>query len=282
MGLFPGSAQARISEFLPNDQRPPPAASPRGHQQQDWGGHQQNQQVQRNQFSVSLPPFSGSQGQQLNSSPRDQQYNSNAPFNHHSPSPHGGNRRPSTYTLPTEQHLHFSPQSHDAAPQAQLNQQQQAHQVPGSRMNDFMGSSTGNSNRTMNGGWDQPSNNGNSIGGGGWSQSQQLTPDLNQNQLSGYQGQAPSSRSLLSENPFQQMQQNRPPSAPAPSQSTNPGVSDDSIMVDNLFSSIGAAGKGTEGLLTALGSISLLGGPTPPEPQPQQQMEDWERAFQLK
>ena len=148
-------------------------------------------------------------------------------------------------------------------------------------MNDFMGSSTGNSNRTMNGGWDQPSNNGNSIGGGGgWSQSQQLTPDLNQ--LSGYQGQAPSSRSLLSENPFQQMQQNRPPSAPAPSQSTNPGVSDDSIMVDNLFSSIGAAGKGTEGLLTALGSISLLGGPTPPEPQPQQQMEDWERAFQLK
>lgn len=147
-------------------------------------------------------------------------------------------------------------------------------------MNDFMGGSTGNSNRTMNGGWDQPSNNGNSIGGGGWSQSQQLTPDLNQ--LSGYQGQNPSSRSLLSENPFQQMQQNRPPSAPAPSQSTNPGVSDDSIMVDNLFSSIGAAGKGTEGLLTALGSISLLGGPTPPEPQPQQQMEDWERAFQLK
>lgn len=229
MSLFQdssSSAAARISEFLPNDQRPPTSASPRGQHQQEWG----HQNQARNQFSVALPPFSGTQV----SSPRDHQYNMHSNPNS---TPHGHNspesRRPSSFApMPQEQHLHFSPQNHE----------------PPGRMNDFMGNA-GNAGHNMNGnGWDPV--NGNNMGVT-WNQSQQQAQ-------TGFQAQAPTTRPPLSDNPFQHQNIRDTPAPPQPTATNSNPISDDSLMVDNLFASLGTSnGNGTAGLLSALS----LGGP---------------------
>ena len=235
MSLFQdssSSAAARISEFLPNDQRPT-SASPRGQHQQEWG----HQNQARNQFSVALPPFST--GTQV-SSPRDHRYNMHSNPNS---TPHGHNspesRRPSSFApMPQEQHLHFSPQNHE----------------PPGRMNDFMGNA-GNAGHNMNGnGWDPV--NGNNMGVT-WNQSQQQAQP-------GFQAQAPATRPPLSDNPFQHQNIRDTQAPPQPTATNSNPISDDSLMVDNLFASLGTSnGNGTAGLLSALS----LGGP--------QQDEDW-------
>jgi len=271
-----------MSEFLSNnDDQRTPSSNPgvQRHHQQDWGGHhhQQNQAPppappMRNQFSVALPPFPGSSQGGVSSPRVDQRYNNmhsnhsnNAPLSHHSPQHE--NRRPSatSFGLPQEQHLHFSPQNHESAPQSQMS--------PASRLYDFMGGSSSAGQNLMNGWGDLPPSGGsNMVGNGSWNQSQQA-PTSHNHQQTGFQQQPPpaSTHPQLSDNPFQQHR------APAPSQSqlNNNTISDDSLMVDNLFASLGAVGgSGADGLLSALNSVSL-GGPSQPQQQ-QQGDTNWE------
>lgn len=61
----------------------------------------------------------------------------------------------------------------------------------------------------------------------------------------------------LSNNPFQQTQNHITPAAL--SSAYNNRISDDSLMVDNMFASIGASDNDGNGLLSALNSVSLSG-----------------------
>lgn len=179
--------------------------------------------------------------------------NTNAPL-----APQQDNRLPSTFALPSEQQIHFTPQSQAPMPQSQ---------APSSRMNDFMNNSSHNmnsSNHNMNGGWDLPPASGGNMGGT-WSSNHNISLPT-ANQQPGFQPHA--APRPLSENPFLnhgQSHQNAP--AAMPMNNSNP-VSDDSLMVDNLFASLGVAGNDGDGLLTALNSVSLAG-------PSQQQGADW-------
>jgi len=253
LGLFQDSSATRISDFLPNDQHqslPPPSVnvdpSARS-QRQEWNHH--NQAPVRTQYSA-LPPFSSAQG-----STTDQYMlsNPNAPLAH---SPQD-NRRPSTFVLPPEQHLHF-PQNLEAVPQAPM----PPAQVPSTRMNDFM--STGSTGHNANG-WELPAN-GNAMGGS-WNQSHHASVPSNHQQQPAFQAQA---AQPLSNNPFRQQTQNHHDITASSQPTSSHRVSDDSLMVDNMFASLGTAESDGGGLLNAMNSVSLGGGAAS-----QQQQGNW-------
>lgn len=155
-------------------------------------------------------------------------------------------RRPSGFALPPEQHLRF-PQSLEPAPQAAM----PPAQVPPNRMADYMG--TGSSSHNVNG-WELPANGNGTAMSGSWNQHTSVPSDHHQPD---FQAQA---RRPLSDNPFQQHppQNHHNPSVSQPT--INNLVSDDSLMVDNMFASLGASDGDGGGLLDALNSVSLGAG----------------------
>ncbi|KAL7441925.1 hypothetical protein ACHAXH_008308 [Discostella pseudostelligera] len=95
-------------------------------------------------------------------------------------------------------------------------------------------------------GWDMPAN---SIPlGSTWNQSHRSSAQSNQHE-SAFQAQA---TRHITDNPFQQTQHHR--------QTYNNPVSDDSLMVDNMFASLVSSENDGNGLLIGLNSVSLGGG----------------------
>ena len=137
--------------MIPRHQSLPPSANVDRNartQSQEWG--QQSQAPMRTQYSA-LPPFTSGQV-----STREQYLlsNHNAPLAHQSP--RTDSRRPSTFAIPPEHHLHF-PQNLESVQQAPM----PPAQVPSTRINDFM--STGGPSHHVNG-WEL-SATGNTMGG---------------------------------------------------------------------------------------------------------------------
>ncbi|KAL9186934.1 hypothetical protein ACHAXT_010654 [Thalassiosira profunda] len=244
LGIFPDSSPtaSKIAEFLPNhSQRQLPAAPMNSAtaraQSQDWGGHQGQEAPMRGQYST-LPPFTGNQNLPSNA-------NSPPSFVRQSSSHEDSHRRASATAY--DQHRQFQqniePAHRMPQPHAQV--------PPAPRMNDFVGSA-GGLGQNMNG-WDAPPNR--APVGGSWNQGQQVS------QQPGFQARVPptpqpsfqtqaTSPQQLSNNPFAASSQ--PPGLNR--------VSDDSLMVDNMFASLGTTGSGDDGLLDALNSVSLGGG----------------------
>lgn len=260
LGLFQdSSAVSRISEFLPNEGRQLQSAhvdpTVRTQSQESWGHHSQQAPSMRNQYSA-LPPFSG--GQVVNT--REPSYlisNPNAPSLAHQSPPRDNSRRPSsTFVLPPEHHLHFS-QNIEASHQVPM---PPAAQIPPTRINDF--TNTGGVSSLAGNGWDLPTN-GNTIGET-WNQqsnhhNMSMSRSSTPHQQPGFQAQAVPP---LSNNPFQQHSTQNHLAATTVSQPTNNTlpVSDDSLMVDNMFASLGTSVRdGDGGLLNALNSVSLGG-----------------------
>lgn len=242
LGLFQdASSVAGISNFLPthgHQSQPPPVTVDRGtqNQSQEWGHHNQ---AARPQYST-LPPFIGGQN-----SAQDQYLVSNhtAPLAH--PTPHNDSQMPSTFALPPEQHHHFS-QNLDPVHQPSM----APAQVSATRINDFMGA--GGASHAANG-WELPAN--------GSAMEERWNPQSHPPSMAGAHPQstcfrAPTAPSLSS-NPFQHPTQNH--LAPTSAQPTNHRVSDDSLMVDNMFASLGTSSRDGDGLLSALNSVSLGG-----------------------
>ena len=155
---------------------------------------------------------------------------------------------PSTsFALPPEQHVNFT-QNLDPVHEALM----PSVQVSSNRINDFM--SAGGSSHNING-WELPVSE--SSMGESWNQqSHQQTIGSARHQTNFEAQVAPS----LSDNPFQHKTQNyQATTSSQPTNSTNNRVSDDSLMVDNMFASLGTSSKDGDGLLSALNSVSLEG-----------------------
>lgn len=263
IGLFQqdSTSVSRIPEFLPSDshQLPSTTVDPnvRTQSQESWGHHSQQAPSMQNQYAA-LPPFSGGQvntGEQsfmLTNIP-------NAQSHAHQSPPRDTTQRPSsTFVLPPEHHLHF-PQNLEVAAvhQAPI---PLAAQIPSTRVNDFI-STGGDSSHAING-WEIPTNG--STAEGTWNQQSShhnasLARSSTPMQQPGFQTQA---APPLSNNPFQQQPTQNQHMATAVSQPSNNdrAVSDDSLMVDNMFAALGTSGRdGDGGLLSALNSVSLGG-----------------------
>jgi hypothetical protein len=246
VGLYQDTSSAaasRLSEFLPSSSMNVVGST----QSQEWSHHNQNSM--RTQYSA-LPPFSGDQ--YLPSNPTGSSVT-------HQQSTHdniASQRTSGSFALPPihpDQQLHFQ-QNLDEAKHHQASMQPPTQHVP-SRMNDYT-SAGGSPSHNMNG-WDV-SSNGVTMGGGTWTQSGNTSlASGNPQQLPSFQ--APSAPPPLSSNPFEDApshHQIAPPSA-QPNSGHN-RISDDSLMVDSMFASMGASsGTGDEGLLNALNSVNL-------------------------
>ena len=252
---------ARMTLFLPNSdhrQTSTPSflnfadADPNApNNRQDWG-HQSQVPPLRNQYSA-LPPFSSAQV-----GIRDQ-YNvlSNPNGSFTQQCSLQDNQRPFSAPLLPEQRVRFPPQNLEAGPRT--------HKPPSqvtAKMNAFSGTEI--SDQSVNG-W-------NSLGTstlGTWNQSH-FSSIPSAPEQPGFHAQV---AVPLSNNPFQQTQ-NHCITPAALTSAYNNRISDDSLMVDNMFASMGvSADNDGDGLLSALNSISLCGS------ELQQQNENWENKI---
>ena len=172
------------------------------------------------------------------------QTNANASLAHQS-SPQ--DRRPSTFAIPPEQHLHF-PRNLDAVSETRI----PPTQVPPSRINDFI-SSAGSSSHNMNG-WELPANE--TTVGGTWDRSHQLSSVPSNHQQPAFQAKI---AQPLSNNPFHHQTEDHHDTTTSSHPTNTNFVSDDSLMVDNLFASLGTSDSDGAGLLNAMHSVSLEG-----------------------
>lgn len=275
VGLFqqdssPTASRMSSADFLPDHNQQHQSLPPQvnvvpnpGAQSQDWGGHRgQGAPPMRPPYASSLPPYSsGPTTDQYLAHQQSPQHNNVSPQR---PSASYAPPPPSSFPLPqANQHLHFS-QNHEAV-QQQTAMPPPATQVHSNttRINDFMRSDS--SGHNMNG-WDLPGS-GATMGGGKWNQSHQQAVASNAIQQPAFQV-AQAAPPPLSNNPFHPQAQNHHPTAAvaSSSQPTISGsnlISDDSLMVDSMFASLGATTTGSggdSGLLNALNSVSLGGG----------------------
>jgi hypothetical protein len=254
------SAGARMTSILPNnDQRRTPTppfvnfadADPSSRNNRQGWGPQSQVPPMRIQYSA-LPPFCSAQV-----GIRDQ-YNvlsiPNGSFTQQFSLQ--DNQRPFSAPLPPEQRVRFPPQNIEAGPHTH----KPSSQVTPTKMNVFSGTEI--SDQSVNG-WNPL---GTSALGGTWNQSHFSSLPIAPQQP-GFQAPAAAS---LSNNPFQQTK-NHCITPAALTSAYNNRISDDSLMVDNMFASMGvSADNDGDGLLSGLNSISLCGSAL------QQQNENWE------
>ena len=228
--------------ILPNDDRrqtqPPSfvnfvdADSNARANRQEWGHQSQVPQY------TALPPFPALQA--IN---RDQ-------YNRAIPNPSltqqsslQDHQRLFSVPLQQEQLISFPPRDLEAEPRVP----NPSLQKTPARMNVVCGN--GMSGQSVNG-WDSLAP---STSGGTWNQSHfSSIPSAPQ-----HHGFHVPAAPPLSNNPFQQSQNHITPAALA--SAYNNRISDDSLMVDNMFASMGASDNNGDGLLSALNSVSLSG-----------------------
>ncbi len=244
---------ASMAFILPNDDRlqtqPPPYvnfvdADPNTlTNRQEWG-----HQSQVHQYSA-LPPFSN-----LEVVNRDQ-YNAHAipKASLTQQSSLQDHQRPFSVPLQPEQLLSFPPRNLEVGPHIHSPSLQKTP----ARMNVISGTEI--SGQSVNG-WDSFAP---STSGGTWNQSHFSSIPSAPQQHGFHVPSAPP----LSNNPFQLTQNHITPATLT--SAYNNRISDDSLMVDNMFASMSAPDNDGDGLLSALNSVSLSGSAL-------QQNENWE------
>ncbi|KAL7547296.1 hypothetical protein ACHAWF_016647 [Thalassiosira exigua] len=266
----PTTSAGRIPEFLPENslhrhQSVPPVnmVEPSSRvQEHDWGGHhgQHRDHPVQSQYPT-LPPFPANQYLFSNPNIATHQHLRR----HHSPPEDVPLQRPSSFAIPplSEQHLHF-PQNLESTAVHQQTPMPPPPVPPvtaSAGINDYMsgGGSSGSDHNVIINGWDMPANKA-MMGGSTWNQGHNPT------QQPSFRTQPAPSPPPLSSNPFHhdppqpshyQHSSAHSPTQPMASSGGNNHVSKDSLMVDNMFASLGSSNGDGDGLLNALNSVSL-------------------------